>query len=395
MRSHFICLAASLLGNAALATRLYAASYAGSVTSLALTKTGKTYELSTLSKTTACGSSPSWLMLDSENSILYCLDEGITTPNGSITTFKTSQNGTLTTIQHLETLTGPVMSAMYSTPQVSQRQFLAVAHYSASSITTYSVDPVQGLLNHSQTFVYEMTAPGPVPSRQDAPHPHGVIVDPTGRFVLVPDLGADLVRIFKVNPLTGHLEQVEPLAVTPGSGPRHGVFWTPKGAKSTSTDVYFYLVHELGNSLSGFRVTYSTDEISFSKVYEGSTYGNSSSPTGSKAAEIAISPENNHLVVSNRLDSTFGKDSDSFAVFSCADASGRFFESVSFLGLRRAYGSSPRHFNINGDMDMVAVALENSQKVAVTGWNKRMGSPGRLLGEKKMDGDIPAVVWDL
>ncbi|KAH8700510.1 Lactonase, 7-bladed beta-propeller-domain-containing protein [Talaromyces proteolyticus] len=395
MRSHFISLVASLLGNTVLATRLYAASYAGSVTSLALTKTRGAYELSTLSKTAACGSSPSWLMLDSENSILYCLDEGITALNGSVTTFKTNQNGTLSMIQHLKTLTGPVMSAMYSAPQVSKGQFLAVAHYSASSVTTYAVDPAQGLFNHSQTFVYEMTGPGPVPSRQDAPHPHGVIVDPTGRFVLVPDLGADLVRIFEVSPLTGYLDQVEPLAVTLGSGPRHGVFWTPKGAKNTSTDVYFYLVQELSNSLSGFRVIYSEDGISFAKVYEGSTYGNRAPPTGSKAAEIAISPENNHVIVSNRLDSTFGRNSDSFAVFACADASGKFFEDVSFLGLHRAHGSSPRQFSINGDLDMVAVALESSQRVAVTRWNKRTGSPGILLVEKQMDGDIPAVVWDL
>jgi 6-phosphogluconolactonase (cycloisomerase 2 family) len=119
---------ASLLGNAVLATRLYAASYAGFVTSLSLTKTNGSYELSTLSKATDCGSSPSWLMLDNENSILYCLDEGITASNGSISTFKTNKNGKLTTIQRLKTLSGPVMSAMYSAPQVSARQFLAVAH---------------------------------------------------------------------------------------------------------------------------------------------------------------------------------------------------------------------------------------------------------------------------
>jgi hypothetical protein len=44
---------------------------------------------------------------------------------------------------------------------------------------------------------------------------------------------------------------------------------------------------------------------------------------------------------------------------------------------------------------MVAVALESSQSVAVTQWDKRSGAPGTLLSEKKLDGDIPSVIWDL
>ncbi|KAJ6130582.1 Cytochrome cd1-nitrite reductase-like C-terminal heme d1 [Penicillium capsulatum] len=392
MKTLSICLAASLFGQTALAARLYAASYAGSVTSLDFSRPDG---LSTVSQTTDCGSSPSWLMLDSPNSVLYCLDEALEASNGTITTLRTHPNGTLTKIAHLKTLAGPVMSAMYSAPGIPKRKFFAVAHYTGSSITTYSVDPVQGLFEHAQTFTYHMAAPGPVASRQDSPHPHGVVVDPTGRFVLVPDLGADVVRIFHVNPSTAHLEPMEPLVLNPGSGPRHGVFWTPRGSNSTSSDVYFYLVQELSSGLSGFRVTYPGNGISFHKIYEGSTYGNGSSPAGSKAAEIAISPENNHIVVSNRLDNTFGLKKDSFAVFLCADTIGKRFEKVSFLGLYPAHGSSPRHFSIASTQNLVAVALESSQSVAVARWDKRVGAPGVLLGEKKMDGDIPSVAWDL
>ncbi|KAJ6149080.1 Cytochrome cd1-nitrite reductase-like C-terminal heme d1 [Penicillium samsonianum] len=392
MKSFSIFFATSLFGHAALATKLYAASYAGFVTSLNFTQSN---ELSTLFQTTDCGSSPSWLMLDSPNSVLYCLDEAIDAPNGTISTLRTHPDGTLTKLAQLKTPAGPVMSAMYSAPGVQERKFFVAAHYSGSSVTTYSVNPVKGLFQHEQTFTYQMAAPGPVASRQDSPHPHGVVVDPTGRFVLVPDLGADVVRVFYVNPSTGLLEPIEPLAMTPGSGPRHGVFWTPRGSNSRSEDVYFYLVQELSNDLIGFRVAYSGNGISFRKIYEGSTYGNGSSPAGSKVAEIAISPENNHIVVSNRLDNTFGPKKDSFAVFRCADASGKKAEKVSFLGLYPAYGSSPRQFSIASTQTMVAVALESSQSVAVARWDKRSGAPGTLLGEMKLDGDIPSVVWDL
>jgi hypothetical protein len=44
---------------------------------------------------------------------------------------------------------------------------------------------------------------------------------------------------------------------------------------------------------------------------------------------------------------------------------------------------------------MVAMALESSQSVAVARWDKRSGAPGTVLAEKKLDGEIPSVVWDL
>jgi 6-phosphogluconolactonase (cycloisomerase 2 family) len=125
MKTFSIFFAASLFGHAALATKLYAASYAGLVTSLDFSESN---ELSTLSQTTECGSSPSWLMLDSPNSVLYCLDEAIGASNGTITALRTHPDGTLTKLAQLKTPAGPVMSAMYSAPGVPNRKFFAVAH---------------------------------------------------------------------------------------------------------------------------------------------------------------------------------------------------------------------------------------------------------------------------
>lgn len=159
----------------------------------------------------------------------------------------------------------------------------------ASTVTTYSVDRVHGDFKQLQSWTYTMPSAGPNAARQDAPHPHGVFVDPTGRFVLVPDLGADLIRIYRIDPKTGHLQPLNPYAVKPGSGPRHGAFWTPRGSNSTTSDVYFYLVNELQNTMTGFQVSYAQNNISFSEVYEGSTFGNRTGPAGSKVAEIKVS----------------------------------------------------------------------------------------------------------
>lgn len=137
---------------------------------------------------------------------------------------------------------------------------------------------------------------GPNAERQDTPHPHGAYVDPTGRYVLVPDLGADLVRIFEINQKTGQLKEVSPLETKPGLGPRHLAFWTSKDATaaqvaSGEVEVYCYLVSELMNSLTGHKVTYSSaGSMEFTKVYEESTFGGQKpGPDGSKASEITIS----------------------------------------------------------------------------------------------------------
>jgi 6-phosphogluconolactonase (cycloisomerase 2 family) len=80
---------------------------------------------------------------------------------------------------------------------------------SGSAATSWSILPSGGLKS-LQTFMFNLTAPGTNPSRQDAPHPHEVILDPTGSFIVVPDLGADLVRVFSVDPKTSLLTETNP-----------------------------------------------------------------------------------------------------------------------------------------------------------------------------------------
>jgi hypothetical protein len=48
-----------------------------------------------------------------------------------------------------------------------------------------------------------------ISSRNDAAYPHKVIADPTGNFVLAPDLGADLIRLYSINNNTGSSQTVK------------------------------------------------------------------------------------------------------------------------------------------------------------------------------------------
>lgn len=158
----------------------------------------------------------------------------------------------------------------------------------ASAVTAYTWNSSTGHLARTQTFTYQMPAPGPVPDRQDASHPHGAIVDPTGRFVLVPDLGMDRIHIFKISPSNGRLQPQAPLLVKPGSGPRHAVFWTPSSKAVSIDDTVMYLVSELDNTLSAFKIRYTRNGLGFTKIFEENTYGGEAAPDGSKASGIQI-----------------------------------------------------------------------------------------------------------
>lgn len=140
-----------------------------------------------------------------------------------------------------------------------------------------------------------------MPDRQEASHPHQAIVDPTGRYILVPDLGADLIRVFQTDAATNVILERNPLRVKSGSGPRHAVFWSPTGDGTfdrthpqkpilgVSRHVYLYVVTELANSVMGYSVTYlSSGGLHFTEVFADTTYGGPSAPIGAAAAEIAI-----------------------------------------------------------------------------------------------------------
>ena len=132
-----------------------------------------------------------------------------------------------------------------------------------------------------QSISFTLSGPGAVPSRQEAPHPHQALMDPTNRFLLVPDLGADLVRVFDTT--GGSLKVLDPLKLAPGSGPRHGVF------VHGETDTYLYIVTELTNSLLGFKVTYDSNSLCFTQIYSSGTFGlNKPIPSGAAAAEIGV-----------------------------------------------------------------------------------------------------------
>jgi 6-phosphogluconolactonase (cycloisomerase 2 family) len=68
----------------------------------------------------------------------------------------------------------------------------------------------------------------------------------------VPDLGADLVRVYAIDQQSNSLTEAEPLKAEAGSGPRHGAF----SLDPISGYYIFYLVAEITSTVTAYRVSY-------------------------------------------------------------------------------------------------------------------------------------------
>ncbi|KAF2146385.1 uncharacterized protein K452DRAFT_264171 [Aplosporella prunicola CBS 121167] len=390
-------LAATAAASSSLASNLFVTSYTGTVTTYGLSCSSDNGTITTLTAQHTdrnCGASPSWLTLDPARRILYCLDEGLSTPNGSLNSYRVARDGTLTPISHFASITGPVSAALYGPPG---HRSLAAAHYSGSAVSAWSA-PDNATLAPTQQIAFTMAAPGPIASRQDAPHEHEAVLDPSGRYLLVPDLGADLVRVLGFSAADkGFLAQRESLKMAPGEGPRHVAFLTEGPANSTT---YMFVVTELTNTVVSYAVSYPPNGgMSFREVYRTPSFGTEPVPTGAQAAEIAVTPDKRFLLVSNRNDTSFSlpnpnpanstaEPSDSLATFAISPNG-----TLAFAALSPAGGRTPRHFQLNAKGDRVAVALQDSDRVVVWKRDVRTGRIGEAVA-RMLVGQPTSVVWD-
>lgn len=278
----FMAALAGLAHAAERPTRLYVASYAGTVSTVQLKAGG----LEVTHIATECAPTPSWLTLDQQKKLLYCADRGLTPGNGTLNTFKASHDGKLVHLSRVPTIPGTVSSVTYG----KKGNGLAIAAYTTSTFQTFDVsDPAAPKLQ--QTWTYTLEKPGPVLPNQEAPHPHQSVLDPTGKYVLVPDLGADIVRLFEVDSRSLLLKPLEPLvALPPGTGPRHVAFHKTKDGKTL-----LYVLGELANTITTYELSYpSTRPPKVKLLQSTSTFGEgNSAPNGTSAAEVQVTVNQN------------------------------------------------------------------------------------------------------
>lgn len=173
----------------------------------------------------------------------------------------------------------------------SSADTLLVADFAAGSAATVPVHP-DGSLGAVASLVQD-TGSGPSP-RQLGPHPHYVVVDPSRRYALVADFGADRVFVYDYDPATHRMSVGTPdgpgsFATAPGSGPRRLAFH-PNGRTA-------YLLNELTADIQVLRWDARHGELTSRQTLST----NSVDHTGAtSAAELAISCDGRHVYTSNR-----------------------------------------------------------------------------------------------
>ncbi len=179
---------------------------------------------------------------------------------------------------------------------------------------------------------------GPDRRRQEGPHVHQVVVDPSGAQLLAVDLGTDTVSVYDIDRDGGHLALRSELATHAGSGPRHLAF-LPSGTG-------FLLINELESTVTECGWDPGTATAT---VYRTVSIVPESFTGMTLAAELVVSPDGRYAFASNR-------GHDSVAVLDLDE--GLAVREIVPAGVR-----GPRHISLARGGSVLLVAGETSHTV--------------------------------
>ena len=296
------------------------------------------------------GPSPSFLTIHPNGRVLYAVNEvgefhG--KPTGGVSAFTIAGNtGGLTKLgEQLSEGTGPCYISVDRAGRV-----VLVANYDGGTVAVLpiqsdgSVAPATSVIKHKGS--------GPVADRQGEPHAHCILTDPSNRFALAADLGADRVFVYRLDLDSRSLIHSESgdASMRAGAGPRHLAFH-PKLP-------LLFVSNELDSTVTSLR--FDNERGTLSVLDTQSTL-----PAGWKGtnypADIHVSPSGHTVYVSNR-------GHNSVAVFSVSDSGALMLkETVS------TEGDWPRNFSLDPSGKWLLVANQKSNSIVVFARDEKSG----------------------
>jgi 6-phosphogluconolactonase len=288
-------------------------------------------------------SSPSFIVIDAAKKFLYSGNES---GAGSASSFAINQqSGELRLLNSVAA--GGQPAHVFIHPG---GKYLLTANYTGSTV---AVIPIQadGSLSAASQIIPHFGDLGTNAGRQEAPHPHMVLPDAAGKYVLVNDLGLDVTIVYSFDATAGTLTEVNRVSAAPGSGPRH-LAWHPNGR-------VVYSINELSNSLN----TYAWDG---NGGLTATQEGVSTLPAGfrgnSGAGEVLVDAAGKFLYASNR-------GSDNIAIFSIDPVNAH----LTVVGWVHTQGRTPRHFNFDPSGNFIHVANQDSANIVSFKLDKSTG----------------------
>lgn len=169
------------------------------------------------------------------------------------------------------------------------------ANFGGGSVASVAVQ-ADGSLDERVSLI-KATGSGPH-RRQASPHAHGVTLSPDGRFVLVPDLGADRVFVYGLDAARHALlpDEASPpraFAAAPGSGPRRVVF----GASGS----FAYVLCELTAEVLTLRWDSEAGRLT---LLQSTALSRPEFQGARSASELSLSADGRFLYVADRGEST-------------------------------------------------------------------------------------------
>ena len=225
-----------------------------------------------------------------------------------------------------------------STDNAGQLAF--VANYGSGSVSAYSLGPAGELLARTSNIQHRGKSVNA--ARQEGPHAHCILVDPSDKYVCAVDLGIDQIIIYAIDRDSGVLTNTgRPFKPTAGFGPRHLAFH-PNGSHA-------FVIHELVSQLSACTWDASSGELS--EIHHVSTLPNDFDGP-SITAEVLVHPNGKFVYGSNR-------GHDSIAVFRFDETSGR----LALVSHASTMGKTPRNFRIDPTGSFLLVENQDSDSI--------------------------------
>jgi 6-phosphogluconolactonase len=292
---------------------------------------------------------PSFLALHPNRRFLYAVSElgNDGKVNGSITAFAIDHaTGALAALNTVSSGGGGACHLAVD----KTGKTLVVANYGSGSVAAFPLSP-DGRLNPA-TALMQHSGSSVDPKRQTGPHAHAVVLSADNRFVFVPDLGLDQIRIYRLDAATARLTPNDPpfVSAKPGSGPRHFAF-SPNGR-------FAYSLHEMGSLVTAWAYTPASGllaELQTISTLPADFHGEDNS------AEIEIDAKGRFLYASNR-----GHDSiTAFAIERNGEL--KLVENVP------TQGHIPRNFKIDPTGRYLFAANQNTNNIVIFRIDPRTG----------------------
>lgn len=218
------------------------------------------------------------------------------------------------------------------------------ANYGTATVSVLPVD-ASGKLSAASSVIKEAGS-SIDPVRQTHAYAHSIRLDPSGKFVLVADLGLDKVFVYKYDNDKGTLTPNDPpsVSITPGEGARH-FYFHPQHPD------WMYLITEMGCTIHYFH--WDSDRGVLAEKQKISTLPPDFKGT-STCAEILVHPGGKFLYCSNRGDDSIGE-------FAIDPQSGK----LTLIGHVKSGGKTPRNFEIDPTGHWLLTANQDGNNACV------------------------------